>query len=204
MSVLALPTSTRRFALTDKPTPRAANKFTTKNPRLSDIIEQNIHTIINLRQRAANHRTTQERLADLITEFSGRMSFVYAHIAWFSLWIIINVGLVGIPAFDPFPFGLLTMIVSLEAIFLATFVLISQNRLSIEADRRADLDLQIGLLSEHELTHALRMLDAIQTKLGIESTIDGQLFDLEQEVNPEDVLNEMDRVQHQAKNPVKI
>ncbi len=188
--------------MTDQQQPHAASSFVANNPRLADIIEQNIHTIVNLRRRAAAHRTTQERLADVITQFSGRMAFVYFHIIWFSIWIGLNLGLVGIPAFDPFPFGLLTMIVSLEAIFLATFVLISQNRLSIEADRRADLDLQIGLLTEHELTHVLKMLDAIQDKLGIENTTDTELFDLEQEVNPEDVLEEMDRVQRQMKSSI--
>jgi uncharacterized membrane protein len=179
------------------------SSFSTSNPHLADTIERNIHTIVDLRRRAAEHRTAQERLADAITAFSGRMSFVYVHIAWFSLWIIANLGLLGIPPFDPFPFGFLTMIVSLEAIFLATFVLISQNRQSIEADRRADLDLQIGLLAEHELTRALKMLDAIQTKLGIEKHTDKELYDLEQEVNPEDVLNEMARVQHEVKHPAK-
>lgn len=163
--------------------------------RLANIIEQNIHTIIKTRHVAANQRTIEERLADSITAFSGRMYFVYFHIIWFGIWIPINLGFFGMQPFDPFPFGLLTMIVSLEAIFLATFVLISQNRLSAEADRRADLDLQIGLLTEHELTRALNMLDAIQDKLGIENDSDQELLDLEKNINPEDVLQEMDRIQ---------
>ena len=87
------------------------------------------------------------------------------------------------------------MVVSLEAIFLATFVLISQNRLSAEADRRADLDLQIGLLTEHELTRVLKMLDEIQDKIGIENNADQELADLEKNVHPEDVMREMDRIQ---------
>jgi uncharacterized membrane protein len=163
--------------------------------QLAKIIEQNIHTIINSRHVAANQRTTEERLADSITAFSGRMYFVYFHIVWFGIWILINLGDFGIQHFDPYPFGLLTMVVSLEAIFLATFVLISQNRLSAEADRRADLDLQIGLLTEYELTRALKMLDAIQDHLGIENDTDQELLDLEKDVHPEDVLKEMDRVQ---------
>ena len=89
-------------------------------------------------------------------------------------------------------------IVSLEAIFLATFVLISQNRLGAEADRRADLDLQIGLLTEHELTRVLNMLDAIQDKLGIDNDTDQELLDLEKDVNPKDVLEEMDRIQRRV------
>lgn len=162
---------------------------------LAKIIEQNIHTIINTRRVAANQRTTEERLADTITNFSGRMYFVYFHIIWFGIWIAINLGDFGIQPFDPFPFGLLTMIVSLEAIFLATFVLISQNRLSAEADRRADLDLHIGLLAEHELTRVLKMLDQIQDKMGIENDTDQELHELEKNVHPEDVLKEMDRMQ---------
>jgi uncharacterized membrane protein len=163
--------------------------------QLAKIIEQNIHTIINIRHVAANHRTTEERIADAITNFSGRMYFVYFHIVWFGIWILLNLGFFGIKPFDPFPFGLLTMVVSLEAIFLATFVLISQNRLSAEADRRADLDLQIGLLTEYELTRVLKMLDAIQDKMGIENDTDQELLELEKDVHPEDVLKEMDRIQ---------
>jgi uncharacterized membrane protein len=162
---------------------------------LATIIEQNIHTLINNRQVAANERSTEERLADAITNFSGRMYFVYFHVLWFGIWILINLGFFGIKPFDPFPFGLLTMIVSLEAIFLATFVLISQNRLSAEADRRADLDLQIGLLTEYELTRVLKMLDSIQDKMGIENDSDQELQELEENVHPEDVLKEMDRIQ---------
>jgi uncharacterized membrane protein len=162
---------------------------------LAKIIEQNIQTVIHSRHVAASQRTTEERLADAITDFSGRMYFVYFHIVWFGIWIAINLGDFGIKPFDPYPFGLLTMIVSLEAIFLATFVLISQNRISAEADRRADLDLQIGLLTEYELTRVLKMLDAIQDQMGIENDSDTELLDLEKDVHPEDVLDEMDRIQ---------
>ena len=108
------------------------------NPALSAVIERNIRTIIQLRQKAARKRSLEDRIADVITSFSGRMVFAYVHIVWFTVWILLNTGRLGLPAFDPFPYGLLTMIVSLEAIFLSTFVLISQNRLSAEAERRAD------------------------------------------------------------------
>jgi uncharacterized membrane protein len=175
----------------DKPTSSSKKH----NARLAKVIEQNIHTIINSRRVADNQRTAEERLADRITDFSGRMHFVYFHILWFGIWILINLGYFGIKPFDPYPFGLLTMIVSLEAIFLATFVLISQNRLSAEAERRADLDLQIGLLAEHELTRVLKMLDEIQDKMGIENDSDKELQDLEKNVHPEDVLAEIDRTQ---------
>jgi hypothetical protein len=113
--------------------------------------------------------------------------------------------MVGTRPFDPFPYGLLTMVVSLEAIFLSTFVLISQNRLSEAAEHRADLDLHIGLLTEYELTRVLHMLHAIQDKMGIANDADSELADLEMETTPEDVLAEIERLQQRAlssKNPL--
>jgi uncharacterized membrane protein len=165
------------------------------NPALSKIIERNIRTIIDLRLKASRERTIQDCAADAITLFSGSMAFVYLHIAWFTVWVLLNTGRFGAHPFDPFPYGLLTMIVSLEAIFLSTLVLITQNRQSIEGERRADLDLHIGLLTEHELTRVLQMLDAIQEKLGIENHAASQLADLEMETRPEDVLAEIARLQ---------
>ena len=170
------------------------------NPALSNVIERNIRTIIDLRLQAARARGLQDRLADAITAFSGRMVFVYAHIVWFGLWFVLNTGRFGVPPFDPFPYGLLTMVVSLEAIFLATFVLISQNRLSAEAEHRADLDLHIGLLTEHELTRVLQMLDIMQDKMGIKNHADSELADLEMETRPEDVLAEIERLQQRARS----
>lgn len=168
------------------------------NPALSDVIERNIRTIIRLRLKAEHERNLQDRIADAVTSFSGRMVFVYVHVAWFGIWILLNTGWFGGHAFDPFPYGLLTMIVSLEAIFLSTFVLISQNRLSEETEHRADLHLHIGLLTEHELTRVLQMLDAIQDKLGIENNADKELADLEMETRPEDVLAEIARLQQRT------
>ncbi|HEY8084047.1 MAG TPA: DUF1003 domain-containing protein [Methylophilaceae bacterium] len=168
------------------------------NPGLSTVVERNIRTIIHLRMQAAHDRNLQDRIADSITNFSGRMVFVYVHIIWFGAWILVNSGHLGIAPFDPFPYGLLTMVVSLEAIFLATFVLISQNRLSEEAERRADLDLHIGLLTEYELTRVLKMLDAIQDKMGIPNDEDQELTDLEMETRPEDVLAEIERLHQRA------
>ena len=169
------------------------------NPLLCDVIERNIRTIIDLRRKAANRRNVEDRVSDLITDVSGRMVFVYVHVVWFGLWIVLNTGLLGFKAFDPFPYGLLTMIVSLEAIFLSTFVLISQNRMNALAESRADLDLHIGLLNEHETTRVLQMLDAIQTKLGIENHIESDLADLEMETKPEDVLAEIERLQQRSR-----
>ena len=162
---------------------------------LSKVIVRNIRTIIRLRTKASRERGLQGRIADAITSFSGRMIFAYVHVLWFGAWILLNTGWFGLPPFDPFPYGLLTMVVSLEAIFLSTFVLISQNRQAAETERRADLDLHIGMLTEHELTRVLQMLDAIQDKLGVVDHQNSELADLEMETRPEDVLAEIRRLQ---------
>jgi uncharacterized membrane protein len=175
--------------------PAGAGNADADKPSLSKVLEQNIRTLAYLRLQASRSRGVQDRLADAITTFSGRLVFVYVHIVWFGLWILLNTGHMGVPPFDPFPYGLLTMVVSLEAIFLSTFVLISQNRLSAEAESRANLSLQIGLLTEHETTRVLQMLDAIQDKLGIDNDEDSELADLEMETKPEDVLAELERLQ---------
>jgi uncharacterized membrane protein len=180
--------------------PKGSGEPDQDNPALSKVIERNIRTIIHLRTKAARERSLQGRIADAITSFSGRMVFAYVHIVWFGMWILLNTGYFGMRSFDPFPYGLLTMIVSLEAIFLSTFVLISQNRLGEETERRADLDLHIGLLTEHELTRVLQMLDAIQDKLGITDHVNSDLADLEMETRPEDVLAEIHRLQQREYN----
>jgi len=166
-----------------------------ENHALSHVLERNIRTILKLRVKAAHERKLQDRIADAITDFSGRLAFVYIHIVWFGGWVLSNTGTFGMNVFDPFPYGLLTMLVSLEAIFLSTFVLISQNRISAESENRANLSLQIGLLTEHEVTRVLQMLHAIQDKMGIDNDEDSELADLEMETKPEDVLAEIDRLQ---------
>jgi uncharacterized membrane protein len=165
------------------------------HPAVNEAIERYIRTIVRMRLKAERQRSAQDRIADLITSFSGRMLFVYIHVVWFSVWILLNLGLFGLEPFDPFPFGLLTMIVSLEAIFLSAFVLISQNRMTVQDEQRADLDLHIDLLAEYELTRVLQMLDAIQKKLGIATDGDQELDELKKTTKPEEVLAELERLQ---------
>jgi len=165
---------------------------------LNRAIERYIRTIVHMRMKAARQRSISQRIADVVTSFSGTMIFVYIHIIWFSIWILLNSGLLGMAPFDPFPYGLLTMIVSLEAIFLSTFVLISQNRMGELSEQRADLDLHIDLLTEYELTRVLQMLRAIQEKMGIADEEDEELSDLEMETKPEAVLAEIERMQERV------
>jgi len=167
-------------------------------PSLTKVVDRNIATIARLRDEAEDAKSRQEKVADAITRFSGSMKFVYIHAAWFALWIVVNLGLVGLPTFDPYPFGLLTLIVSLEAIFLSTFVLLSQNRQAALADHRADLDLQINLLAEYEITRILALVDRIADKLGIDACKDPELRELEKDVEPGQLLHEIDS--HEGKN----
>ncbi len=168
----------------------------TGTPRLANVVERNIKTLVEIRDNMERRKSTQDRIADFVTWFCGSLSFVYIHIVWFGLWIVINLGWTPIKPFDPFPFSLLTMIVSLEAIMLATFVLISQNRLSEIADQRADLDLQINLLAEYEITRVLCLVDAIADHLGIEEGKDPEVEELKDNVKPEVVLKEMEKRKH--------
>jgi uncharacterized membrane protein len=97
---------------------------------------------------------TQDHVADKVTDFAGSLRFVYLHSVWFFVWVVLNIGVLGAALkFDPFPFGLLTMIVSLEAIFLSTFVMVSQNRQSARADLRAKLDFETNLRAEIWAVH---------------------------------------------------
>jgi uncharacterized membrane protein len=149
------------------------------------------------RNRAEEKAKTYEtKIADAITRFTGSMAFVYIHLVLFGLWIIWNLGWLGLKPFDP-SFVVLAMEASVEAIFLSTFVLISQNRMAAHADRRADLDLQVSLLAEHEITRLVTLVSAIAQKLDIEEAHDPELRELEKDVHPEKVLDTME--QHQQK-----
>lgn len=124
--------------------------------------------IINPNKEIQRFKTAEDRIADKITSFAGTMRFVYLHSFWFGVWILINLGLFGTSiVFDKFPFGLLTLIVSLEAIFLSTFVMISQNRQANAAEIRSELDYQVNLKSEKEISILLKALHRIAKKQGV-------------------------------------
>ncbi len=115
-----------------------------------------------------NRRTLVDRIADLIGGFSGSMTFVFIHVAWFVAWFLINTGVMPVvKRFDPYPFMMLAMVVSVEGVLLSTFVLMKQNRMQKRIDLRDQLDLQINLLSEKEVTKTLQLLRAIAEKLEV-------------------------------------
>jgi uncharacterized membrane protein len=161
-------------------------------PGLSPVLERNIRALQLRRQREEKEASVEERVAEAITRFTGSMRFVYLHLALFGFWLVANLGWVpGVPAWDP-SFVVLAMVASVEAIFLSTFVLISQNRMAAAADKRADLDLQISLLAEHEITRLVTLVSGIADRMGIETEADADLEEITSDVAPEAVLDELD------------
>jgi uncharacterized membrane protein len=127
------------------------------------------------------------------------MLFVYIHLALFGFWIIANLGWIpGVPQWDE-SFVVLAMWASVEAIFLSTFVLISQNRMQAAADKRADLDLQISLLAEHEITKLATLVSAIAEHIGVQTEVDEELGEIQQNVAPEAVLDKIEATESQTK-----
>ena len=131
-------------------------------------MEENVRAIKAWEAAALHGRSRAERVSEWITSTAGRGPVLFAHLVWFVGWTAVNLDAVpGVPPFDPFPFPLLTTIVSLEAIFLALFVLSAQNRLATQADKRAHLDLQIDLLAEREMTAVLQIVQDLAAHLGV-------------------------------------
>lgn len=159
---------------------------------LAPTLDRNIASLRERRLREQARATWQERLADAITRFTGSMTFVFIHLVAFGFWIIANAGYVpGLRPWDP-DFVMLAMIASVEAIFLSTFVLISQNRMAAVADKRADLDLQISLLAEHELTKVATLLAEMAKREGIKTATDRELEEVQREISPNAVLDRLE------------
>ena len=160
--------------------------------RLAGVVERNIRALIEHRQRDERKQTRQQRVADAVTRFTGSLMFVYLHMVVFGLWILTSSGWAPWPKFDPTFVGLATF-ASVEAIFLSTFVLITQNRMTRQAERRANLDLQISLLAEHEVTRLITLVKEIAEKLDVEASRHPELPELQQDVAPEKVLDVMEQ-----------
>jgi uncharacterized membrane protein len=142
-------------------------------------VESNIHSVADLERAFELRRRPVERMADAIGGFSGSIGFVALHLVWFTVWFLINTGVIPhAKRFDPYPFILLSMCVSVEAVLLSTFVLMKQNRMQQKTDMRDHLNLQIDLLSEKEVTKALQLLRAVAAKLEIDEQGDTELDEM--------------------------
>ena len=160
----------------------------------SESARKHIETVVRIEEEAGRQRSLGERVSDVFTRFMGSMTFAVLHLVLFAVWFSVNLGVTPLPVFDPFPFGILTLIVSAEGVLLAIFVLISQNRMSRQANQRAHLNLQISLLAEQETTKLLQKVQSIQDRLGIEPTpLDREAQKLSQETHIETLVSELQR-----------
>jgi uncharacterized membrane protein len=158
---------------------------------VEDLTRRNVEIIAQLEGAAQERRTGLERVIDRVSAFCGNPWFLWIHLAWFVLWIGVNV-LPGVRHFDPYPYQFLTLVVSLEAILLSTFILITQNRQAVVADRRNHLDLQINLLSEQENTKMLLLLDRMARKMGIDECDDPEVRIMEEAARPERLVEQIE------------
>jgi uncharacterized membrane protein len=175
--------------ITSRPSPDEGS------PELAGVVERNIRALLQRRREEERRRGVEDRIADAVTGFAGSMRFVYLHLILVGLWVAINLGWLPVRPFDP-TFVVLAMVASVEAIFLSTFVLISQNRMAALADKRADLDLQVSLLAEHEISRVIALVAAMAERLGVEQAGDPELEELQRDIVPEQVMERIER--HEA------
>ncbi|MCC2547559.1 DUF1003 domain-containing protein [Hymenobacter sp. BT175] len=161
---------------------------------MAQVVERNIEALLLRQREEEKQKTWQDRMADRVTTFTGSMTFVLIHLVFFAGWILWNVGWLGLKPFDP-SLVILAMEASVEAIFLSTFVLISQNRMAALADKRADLNLQVSLLSEHEITRLIVLVQAMAHKMDVQESQDPEISELAQDVHPERVMDTIEQQQ---------
>ena len=171
----------KRSTRKDKEHPKSAEQLTARN----------VQKIAELDQAAHAKLSTSDRIASAISAFVGSMPFVWLHVFFFTGWILWNTVL-PVPRIDPFPFTFLTLVVSLEAIFLSTFIMIAENRQEEISDRRSQLDLQINLLAEQENTKQLQLIEDIARKLGVDSAKRSDVRALEEATKPEKLIQQID------------
>lgn len=160
---------------------------TDAGPGLNTVLNRNIHALIDERRAEESTASVAERIADAVTRLAGSMTFAAVHAVAVLVWIAWNLGWLGLRPFDP-TFVILATAASVEAIFLSTFILISQNRSAAAADRRAQLDLHVSLLAEHEITRLLQIAALIAERMSIDVPPDAGLDELQRDIAPEKVL----------------
>ncbi len=142
------------------------SSMTESGEALTKELKSNVAKVVDIEKSQKENRTRGERISVLIADFCGSMTFVWVHVFWFAAWVLLN-SVFSFHVFDPFPYTFLTLVVSLEAIFLSTFILISQNNETKLTERRNHLDLQINILTEQENTKMLEILELIAKKVGV-------------------------------------
>ena len=171
-----------------------------RRPAPARQVQDTVASVVDVELRERAPASPGAWLAEHITAFSGSLIFVAINSVWFALWIVWNTGVFGLPAFDPFPYSFLTFAVSLEAIFLATFVLISQNRQSARADRRSMVDLQVNVIAERELTKILKIVNEIHDHVSQNAKHDPEVEDMLKSLDVEDLERGTAKAEDDAKS----
>lgn len=169
-------------------------KTTSENqtPDVTKIVERNVNALVNRKKQDLTKRSLTEKFISTITSFAGSMASLYMHSILFGMWIIWNLGFLNLKPFDP-SFIFLATFAAVEAIFLTTFVLIGQKHMNADAEKWAELDLQISLLTEHEVTKILTLITAIARKMEIKVFEDKEIEELSKDIHPDNVLDTMEK-----------
>lgn len=163
----------------------------TKRERSSPIIERNVRALVEVAAEQEKEKSFADRVAIAISHWAGSMTFVYFHALLYGVWAAADLGWLGFHGFDRDLIGLNT-VATVEAIFLATFVLIAQNRLTAQAEIRNHLDVQVGLLTESETTHLLRLVVAMSRKMDISEADDPEIAQLLRDVEPQEMIDQIE------------
>lgn len=166
------------------------------SPLASEITRRNVRTVRELEDLAVAQPSVADRIASFVARFAGSIWFAVVHLVLVVAWIAIN-SIPGLPHWDPYPFTLLTMWASLEGVFIASFILISQNYAMRLSERRAQLDLQVNLLAEQETTKALELLNEIARQVGARSGDDREVQALAEATRLDAVAKQIDETQRQ-------
>jgi len=161
-------------------------------PQMAQVVERNVNALLNRKKEENKKRTFHERMVDTVTAFAASMASVYIHLFLFGGWVLWNLGWLGLHRFDP-NFIILATFAAVEAIFLTTFVLIGQRRSNIQADKWAELDLQVSLLTEHEVTRIMNLVIAMAKKMDLKEAHDKEIEELSKDIHPEKVLDTMEK-----------
>jgi uncharacterized membrane protein len=178
-----------------------------ENDRREHSPSRRVGTTRARRSLAAEHaakRSAIVRIADRLTRVAASTPFLVLHVVWFAAWMLVNTGYLGLRPFDPFPFGLLTMVVSLEAIFLSIFVLMAQSRESAVAELREEVSLQVVLRMEEEVTKTLQLVAGLYSRLGYRVGVDAELQEMLGPLDPDEIEKELiEQIREAGKPPRK-
>lgn len=163
-----------------------------ETPEVTKIVERNVHALVHRKKEDHKRRSITEKFIGAITSFAGSMSSLYIHSILFGVWVVWNMGLLNVKPFDP-NFIMLATFAAVEAIFLTTFVLIGQKHMNAKAEKWAELDLQISLLTEHEVTRILTLITAVARKMNIEVVEGKEIEELSRDIHPDNVLDTMEK-----------